>query len=568
MLHLFTAICGKKFKIKILILKLSIKNYVLIESLSINFDRGFSVITGETGAGKSVLLAALNLLLGTRVDHKIVGSSLKKCIIEGEFQVDKNTHIDFFHSNDLDFDEISIIRREILSNGKSRAFINDSPVKLEVLKTFSNKLINVHTQNQSHILSDTDLFYNLLDTYSDQISIIKIFKKLLFEYNILKKQLNLVSKERDSFMNNLEYNRFIFNEIDKMSLVNDDEKTELEAMFQHMKNFDKISGLLNEFKILSNIEDENISDRLNKISNTIKKISSYSNDFKSLSERFENLNHEIDDLFISVNDYLNNLSFDHIEFENIQRRLFKINELEKKYNVSSISELINKKNEIKKLLDNTDFHNEKIKQLEKQLEIQRRDILKISKNISKARKISALKVKFDLEKVFKDLALKDSMIEFNITESDEFNKNGINNIDILYRPSKQSQSNKLSKIASGGEKSRILFAIISILAKKIHLPTLVFDEIDSGTSGEISNSIGKMMKDIGDKMQIIAVTHLPQVASLANHHFKVFKTQDKKNMITSVKKLDDFSRVEEIASMISGDNITKSAIKQASELLK
>ena len=280
------------------------------------------------------------------------------------------------------------------------------------------------------------------------------------------------------------------------------------------------------------------------------------------------MNHEIDDLFISVNDYLNNLSFDHIEFENIQSRLYKINELEKKYNVSSISELINKKNEIKKLLDNTDFHNEKIKQLEKQLETQRRDILKISKNISKARKISALKVKFDLEKVFKDLALKDSMIEFNITESEEFNKNGINNIDILYRPSKQSQSNKLSKIASGGEKSRILFAIISILAKKIHLPTLVFDEIDSGTSGEISNSIGKMMKDIGDKMQIIAVTHLPQVASLANHHFKVFKTQDKKNMITSVKKLDDFSRVEEIASMISGDNITQSAIKQASELLK
>ena len=266
--------------------------------------------------------------------------------------------------------------------------------------------------------------------------------------------------------------------------------------------------------------------------------------------------------------FFENLSFDQNEFEDTQSRLYKINELEKKHNVTSLSELIDKKNEIKKLLENSDYHNDKISLLENEIERIKKQMNNISKKISSARKLSKSKIQIGIESAFKNLALKNSKIDFNLTESDEFNKNGINNIEVLYRPSEQSSPKLLSKIASGGEKSRILFALKSILSKKIDLPTLVFDEIDSGTSGEIANAIGKMMKIMGKKIQIIAITHLPQVASLADYHYKVFKIEDEKNISTNIKKLDKSNRIKEIASMISGENITESAINQAQELLK
>ena len=288
-----------------MLVKLSIKNYVLIENLSISFDDGFSVLTGETGTGKSVILAALNLLSGTRVDHKIVGPRFKKCIVEGEFQIKKDSFFDFFDYNDLDYEEITILRREILNNGKSRAFINDSPVKLETLKIFSEKLINIHTQNQSHILSNDDLFYDLLDIYANQLDKIKIYKNLLNDYNTINKQLDLLKIDRDNFLSNLEYNKFIFDEIDKMNLI-EGEKTKLEEVFNDMRNFDKISSFLDEFKMFSSIQDETLNERVLKLSNTAKKISNYSNEFKSYSERFNELSIEIDDLFISINNYMDN----------------------------------------------------------------------------------------------------------------------------------------------------------------------------------------------------------------------------------------------------------------------
>ena len=352
-----------------------------------------------------------------------------------------------------------------------------------------------------------------------------------------------------------------------MNLV-EGEKTKLEESFNDMRNFDKISNLLDEFKMFSSIQDQTINQRFLKLSNTAKKISNYSNEFKSYSERFNKLNIEMDDLFISINNYIENLSFDQNEFEDTQSRLYKINELEKKHNVTSLSELIDKKNEIKKLLENSDYHNDKIRLLENEIELIKKQMNNISKKISSARKLSKSKIQIGIESAFKNLALKNSKIDFNLTESDEFNKNGINNIEVLYKPSEQSSPKLLSKIASGGEKSRILFALKSILSKKIDLPTLVFDEIDSGTSGEIANAIGKMMKIMGKKIQIIAITHLPQVASLADYHYKVFKIEGEKNISTNIKKLDKSSRIKEIASMISGENITESAINQAQELLK
>ena len=550
-----------------MIVKLTIKNYILIEKLSIDFEKGFSVLTGETGAGKSIILGALNLISGSRIDHKIVSPSHEKCIVEGEFRISKNLFLEFFKLHDIDFDELTIIRREILKNGKSRAFINDSPVKLELLKVLSERLINIHNQNHNHILSNDDLFYNLLDTYANQLNELKQYRVLFNEFNKKKSELDFLKNKKINFLKTFEYNKFIFDQIDKMNLQ-EGEKLKLEESFKSLKNFDKMTSLFEEFKSLSLIGDEYIQQRILKLSANIKKLSNYSIDFEHFYKRIERVNIELEDLFSSINNFLNNLSFDQDNFEKIQNRLYKINELERKHNLKSVRELIKKKNELKNRLNESVKYDDKIKTLKNNLEDLEKELLIISKNISSKRLSNKEKIQSNMEDVFRNLSLKNSKIEFSLSESNNLNKNGINNIDVLYYPNSKLKPNILSKIASGGEKSRILFAIKSVLSKKIKLPTLVFDEIDSGTSGEVANTIGKMMKNMGLKIQIISITHLPQVASRADHHFKVFKTNFENKIVTNIKKLDNSKRANEIAAMISGENITNSAIDQAYELLK
>ena len=548
-----------------MILKLSIKNYILIEKLDVNFKEGFSSITGETGAGKSIILGALNLISGARVDHQIVGPKNEKCIVEGEFLISESL-VDFFNFHDLDFDDHTILRREILVNGKSRAFINDSPVKLDIIKSLSEKLINVHSQNHNHILSNNNMYYELLDAYADQVNITKQYKKYFSDYTKTNKEIDFIQDKKNEFLKNIDYNRFKYNEIDQLGLK-DGEKILLEEKFNSLKNFDKIKSLLDDFHSLSLIQDETINERISKISNTVDKIGSYSSDFESFAKRFNNINIELEDLFTSISNYMNDLSFDQENFEKIQSRLYKINDLEKKYGLSSVKELIDKKNELKDFIDDSSKFDKKIEKLNKKLNDLKIKMLQLSKTISNNRMASSKRIQSEILVAFEKLALKNAKIIFNLSECVDFNENGNNNLEVLFSAN-NSKVFSLSKIASGGEKSRILFALKSILAKKVNLPTLVFDEIDSGTSGEIANAIGKIMKIMGKKIQIISITHLAQVASKADHHYKVYKSNINNKVVTNINKLDNSERVDEIALMISGENITESAINQASELLK
>ena len=548
-----------------MILKLSIKNYILIEKLDVNFNEGFSSITGETGAGKSIILGALNLISGARVDHQIVGPKNEKCIVEGEFLISESL-VDFFNFHDLDFDDHTILRREILVNGKSRAFINDSPVKLDIIKSLSEKLINVHSQNHNHILSNNNMYYELLDAYADQVNITKEYKKYFSDYTKTNNEIDFVQDKKNEFLKNIEYNRFIYNEIDQLGLK-DGEKILLEEKFNSLKNFDKIKSLLDDFHSLSLIQDETINERISKISNTVDKIGSYSSDFESFAKRFNNINIELEDLFTSISNYMNDLSFDQENFEKIQSRLYKINDLEKKYGLSSVKELIDKKNELKDFIDDSSKFDKKIEKLNKKLNDLKIKMLQLSKTISNNRIASSKRIQSEILVAFEKLALKNAKIIFNLSECVDFNENGNNNLEVLFSAN-NSKVFSLSKIASGGEKSRILFALKSILAKKVNLPTLVFDEIDSGTSGEIANAIGRIMKIMGKKIQIISITHLAQVASKADHHYKVYKSNINNKVVTNINKLDNSERVDEIALMISGENVTESAINQASELLK
>ncbi len=548
-----------------MILKLSIKNYILIEKLDVNFKEGFSSITGETGAGKSIILGALNLISGARVDHQIVGPKNEKCIVEGEFLISESL-VDFFNFHDLDFDDHTILRREILVNGKSRAFINDSPVKLDIIKSLSEKLINVHSQNHNHILSNNNMYYKLLDAYADQVNITKDYKKYFSDYTKTNNEIDFIKDKKNEFLKNIEYNRFIYNEIDQLGLK-DGEKILLEEKFNSLKNFDKIKSLLDDFYSLSLIQDETINERISKISKTVDKIGSYSSDFESYSKRFDNINIELEDLFTSISNYMNDLSFDQENFEKIQSRLYKINDLEKKYGLSSVKELIDKKNELKDFIDDSSKFDKKIEKLNKKLNDLKIKMLQLSKTISNNRIASSKRIQSEILVAFEKLALKNAKIIFNLSECVDFNENGNNNLEVLFSAN-NSKVFSLSKIASGGEKSRILFALKSILAKKVNLPTLVFDEIDSGTSGEIANAIGGIMKIMGKKIQIISITHLAQVASKADHHYKVYKSNINNKVFTNINKLDNSERVDEIALMISGENVTESAINQASELLK
>ena len=548
-----------------MILKLSIKNYILIEKLDVNFKEGFSSITGETGAGKSIILGALNLISGARVDHQIVGPKNQKCIVEGEFLISESL-VDFFNFHDLDFDDHTILRREILVNGKSRAFINDSPVKLDIIKSLSEKLINVHSQNHNHILSNNNMYYELLDAYADQVNITKEYKKYFSDYTKINNEIDFIQDKKNEFLKNIDYNRFIYNEIDQLGLK-DGEKILLEEKFNSLKNFDKIKSLLDDFHSLSLIQDETINERISKISNTVDKIGSYSSDFESFAKRFNNINIELEDLFTSISNYMNDLSFDQENFEKIQSRLYKINDLEKKYGLSSVKELIDKKNELKDFIDDSSKFDKKIEKLNKKLNDLKIKMLQLSKTISNNRIESSKRIQSEILVAFEKLALKNAKIIFNLSECVDFNENGNNNLEVLFSAN-NSKVFSLSKIASGGEKSRILFALKSILAKKVNLPTLVFDEIDSGTSGEIANAIGRIMKIMGKKIQIISITHLAQVASKADHHYKVYKSNINNKVVTNINKLDNSERVDEIALMISGENVTESAINQASELLK
>ena len=548
-----------------MILKLSIKNYILIEKLDVNFKEGFSSITGETGAGKSIILGALNLISGARVDHQIVGPKNEKCIVEGEFLISESL-VDFFNFHDLDFDDHTILRREILVNGKSRAFINDSPVKLDIIKSLSEKLINVHSQNHNHILSNNNMYYKLLDAYADQVNITKEYKKYFSNYTKTNNEIDFIKDKKNEFLKNIEYNRFIYNEIDQLGLK-DGEKILLEEKFNSLKNFDKIKSLLDDFNSLSLIQDETLNERISKISNTVDKIGSYSSDFESFAKRFNNINIELEDLFTSISNYMNDLSFDQENFEKIQSRLYKINDLEKKYGLSSVKELIDKKNELKDFIDDSSKFDKKIEKLNKKLNDLKIKMLQLSKTISNNRIASSKRIQSEILVAFEKLALKNAKIIFNLSECVDFNENGNNNLEVLFSAN-NSKVFSLSKIASGGEKSRILFALKSILAKKVNLPTLVFDEIDSGTSGEIANAIGGIMKIMGKKIQIISITHLAQVASKADHHYKVYKSNFNNKVVTNINKLDNSERVDEIALMISGENVTESAINQASELLK
>ena len=550
-----------------MLLNLEIKNYILIDELSINFSNGLSIITGETGSGKSIILGAINQLLGNRIDHKIIGTGKEKCTIEAKFNIDDYDLKSFFNNNDLDYSSETIIRREILRNGKSRAFINDSPVKIEILKKISSSLIDIHSQNQNDIFSNKSFFYNLIDFFANQEDKVFEFQN---KFNILKNKKynynNLIEKKH-KIDRNYDYNLFLLNEIKALNLdVN--EKDNLQKQYDSLKNFEKIQNNFGELNKLINGENGNLIETLSSILNILKKISVFSTELKNYDTRFEKLFFEANDIVESLNSYSENLSFDPDKFNKIQSRLFKIQDLENKHNVNSVKQLIDIRDDLINSIENTDRVDKMIEDEINEIKNIEKSLIEASNEIYNKRVKTSDRLQQEIKKIFTLLSLDSSLIKFEFIKEEKLNNFGIDNLVVLYSPSSKIELKPLEKIASGGEKSRILLAIKSVFAKKNNLPTIIFDEIDSGTSGEIAESIGFLMKKMSIKIQIISITHLAQVASKGNYHFKVIKTNNNGNSRTNIIKLSKSDRIAEIASMISGKKITNSALNQAEELLK
>ena len=546
--------------------KVSIKNFALIDSLEINFTKGFSTITGDTGSGKSILLNALSLIIGKRADRNLLKNKKIKCVIEAEFELENFKLKKIFKKNNLDYFNQSIFRREVLPNGKSRSFINDTPTNLDLMKAIGEKLLDIHTQNESLILSKDNFFFSLIDNLSEQNNIVKNFSQNLTLHKELVLELEKLNRINVSFQNDYDYNLYLLNELKDAKLLLGEQK-DLEDNLKILKNSEEIIASLNQIDNLIQNDEKSIENQIRSLNIILSNISKFSDKYSTIKKRIESILIELEDIKLefmsSSSDFKNNT----LELEEMESRLNLIYTLQKKHSVNSISDLIQKTNNLENKLEKNNNIIIDIENLKNDIMMKESLLKEQSKKISMSRKKVLPKLKNKIESILTNLGMKNSSFIFNIKESENYNKYGKDIIEVLFSANKGIDYSPIFKVVSGGELSRILLSIKSILSKHLNLPSLIFDEIDTGISGEMSNAMANLMLKMSKTMQIISITHLPQIAAKGENQYNVSKYQ--KSGITNIKiiKLNSKQRVEEIAKMLSGDIVSSSALKHAKQLL-
>jgi DNA repair protein RecN (Recombination protein N) len=549
-----------------MITSLSIKNYALIEKLSIDFSKGFSIITGETGAGKSIILGALGLVLGKRADLTSLKNKEEKCVIEAHFEISKYNLLPFFEANDLDYEEETIIRREILPSGKSRAFINDSPVNLQELQELSLYLIDIHSQHQTQELSEEKVQFEIIDAIADNQEHILDYQCLLKTYKSDKSKLNALLKKQSESSKEQEYNTFLLDELVLAQLKSGEQET-LEADFEKLNNVEIIKESIDKSLAIANEEQIGVMHNLKEIKIALQKIATFSPEYNSLLERTTSLTIEFDDISDEFNRCSEKLVNDPEQLELINQKLQLIYNLQKKHQVSSVDELI----EIQTKLENSVLElgnlEEEITALTDSIQQKTITLDALSDGIHNQRLESIPVLSQKLTTILETLGMPNVRFKMDINSTSTYFENGKDELQFLFSANKGTDFGLLKKVASGGEMSRIMLAVKAILAQYSKLPTLIFDEIDTGVSGEIANRMGEIMKEMSQKMQIFAITHLPQIASKGTAHFKVSKSTVGEDTQSELKLLSDEERVIEIAQMLSGNVITDSALNHAKALL-
>ena len=487
-----------------MITKISIKNFALIDFIEIDFLNGFSSITGDTGSGKSILLSALSLITGKRADHSMLKNKKSKCVVEVDFDLTNFDLANIFENSNLDYQENSIFRREILINGKSRSFINDTPTNLETLKFIGEKILDIHTQNESLLLSKDDFFFSLIDNLCEQKNIVKNFSENLNIYKEKKIELEKLTRLNKSFKDDLDYNNFLFNELNDIKLNTDEHKMQEEKL-KILKNSKEISISLNELNNLIYDGENSIQNQLNFCNRLLNNISKYSDSFGNTKERVESIIIEIEDIKSELSQLSFNFNDSQSNINDIEERLDKIYALEKKHSVSSVEQLIEIKIKLEQKLQKNEGLQIDIENIKNEILNKESLLNEQSKKISISRKKIVPKLKQKLEHILSSLGMKNSSFQFVINESQDFNSFGKDSIQVLFSANKGIKYYPIFKVVSGGELSRILLTIKSILSEHLNLPTMIFDEIDTGISGEMSNAMGNMMLKMSRTMQIISI---------------------------------------------------------------
>ncbi|WP_439129070.1 DNA repair protein RecN [Polaribacter sp.] len=546
--------------------QLSINNYALIDSLSIDFSNGLSIITGETGAGKSILLGALGLVLGNRADLSSLKDTSQKCIVEAKLAITNYNLQDFFEEVDLDYEPETIIRREILPSGKSRAFVNDTPVTLSVLNELRSKLIDVHSQHQTMQLSDTSFQFAIIDALAQNQERIASYKRGFTQLNVLKKQLEDLENKQKEANQQYDYNLHLFTELEEAN-IKKEEQEELEEKLEKLNNIEDIKLNLSEALEISINEEIGIQNLLHTLEGKLSKIASFSKEYQAISERITSVKIEIDDIVTELEDANETVEFNPNEAEEINDRLQLIYNLQKKHYVNSNEELLVVLEQLSEKVRQVESADEEINKKKKEIHAVAEKLDKVANLISNARKKTIPHLTKELENLLADLGMQNARFAIKVKPTIIYFSNGKDELEFLFAANKGGNFGELKKVASGGELSRIMLSVKKVLSENTQLPTIIFDEIDTGVSGEVSNKIAAIMQNMSKNMQVIAITHLPQIAAKGNSHYKVYKEEIKGVTTTNLKQLTTEERVVEIAEMLSGKDISDTAITHAKELL-
>jgi DNA repair protein RecN (Recombination protein N) len=547
--------------------KLTIENYALIDKLEIDFSEGFSVITGETGAGKSILLGALGLILGQRTDPSVALDPTRKCIVEGHFMISNYNLENFFTLNELDYEEYTILRREISQSGKSRAFINDTPVTLSVLKELGDHLLNIHSQHSIITLNDINFQLAVLDDYAGIQNEVMNFREAFIRHLRLKKQLDeLIQLELKSH-NDRDYFQFLFNELDAAALK-EGEQEEIEKRLQVLTHAEEIkTGLYKIIQLLSE-SDTCLLNQLSEIVNLSGSISKYHPELVDISSRFKSNHIDLKDINSTLERIAEQVQVDPKEMATLSNRIDLIFKLETKHHVSNDRDLLLLKNEFeKKLLEVSSLEN-KIIEDQNALNAQMSELSALALKISGERKRIMTDFENNIVNLLKELGMPDARVRIDHKISVDLTPDGLDRVRFLFSSNKGVEMDDVSRIASGGELSRLMLSVKSLISQKNLLPTIIFDEIDMGVSGEVAGKIGFILRKMAKNMQVIAITHLPQIAGMGEIHYLVYKVVEEEMTKSLMKKLGREERINEIAKMLSSDKVTASASRAASELLK
>ena len=547
---------------------LYIKNFTLIDELDIELYQGFSVITGETGAGKSIILGALGLLLGQRADSKAIKQGAEKCVIEAHFDLSRYGMTDFFEENEIEYDAADcIVRRELTASGKSRAFINDTPVQLSLLKELGEQLVDIHSQHQNLLLNKQDFQLNVVDIIAGDEKELQLYQQAYTQYHATEKELCALKESIEQNRQNADFLQFQFEELTQANLA-EGEQEELEQKSETMSHSEEIKSALYEADNALSADQTGVVESLRTALSAIRQIEEVLPDAGELVERLDSSYIELKDIAQEISSQMEHVDFDPAELDAINNRLDKLYDLEKKYHVETVEELIAKRDELKIQLGRIENSDETLAELQQKLATQLAQAQKAAEALTKLRTKAAKQIEKEMQGRLMPLGMPNVKFSIEMTQ-EPLNVSGQDKVAFLFSANTSTPLQPISQVASGGEIARVMLSLKAMISGAVKLPTIIFDEIDTGVSGKTAEKMAEIMQEMGHhERQVISITHLPQIAALGSAHYKVEKEETAKGTISRMRKLSDDERVLEIAQMLSGSNVSEAAISNAKQLLK